>query len=194
MLDKATNLNSNIHITDSQSGFRAFARHTIPIFRFKSSGFGIESEMLSDAAEAGLRIMEVEIGVKYDLNGSTEHPLRHGIGVLMKIINDMEYRRPLFYFTIPGILICVFGITLGLMFFGNYIYGGSTSLLPTVLAVLLTIAGSFLVLTGIILHSMSRMINNLIPNFNQNLNAQTPKAGEASIELKSMQKPVKDNK
>jgi hypothetical protein len=61
VLDAATNLSGDLKITDSQSGFRAFAGHTIPVFGFHSTGYTIESEMLIDAAKAGLRIKEVEI-------------------------------------------------------------------------------------------------------------------------------------
>ena len=49
ILDKVTNLNSGLKITDSQSGFRAFAASTKEIFRFTAQGMAIESEMLADA-------------------------------------------------------------------------------------------------------------------------------------------------
>jgi glycosyltransferase involved in cell wall biosynthesis len=58
VLDKATNINSGLKITDSQSGFRAFAA-SVYIFRFNANGMAIESEMLDDAGKAGLRIKEV---------------------------------------------------------------------------------------------------------------------------------------
>jgi glycosyltransferase involved in cell wall biosynthesis len=57
VLDKATNINSGLKITDSQSGFRAFAA-SVYIFRFNANGMAIESEMLADAGKAGLRIKE----------------------------------------------------------------------------------------------------------------------------------------
>ena len=34
VLDKATNLNSELKIMDTQSGFRAFAAHATQVFRF----------------------------------------------------------------------------------------------------------------------------------------------------------------
>ena len=105
VLDKATNLNSGLKITDTQSGFRAYAAHAAQVFRFKQNGFGIESEMLTDAAKAGLRVQEVEIGVRYDVDCSTENPVSHGVRVLMDVLNDIELNRPLFYFTVPGIVI-----------------------------------------------------------------------------------------
>ena len=68
ILDTASNLNTGLNVTDTQSGFRAFARHTLSSFRFNSNGLAIESEMLMDAANAGLKIKEVEIGVRYDVD------------------------------------------------------------------------------------------------------------------------------
>jgi hypothetical protein len=41
----------------------------------------IESEMLADAGRSGLRIKEVEIGVRYDVDGSTISPIKHGLSV-----------------------------------------------------------------------------------------------------------------
>ena len=93
VLDIATNITSGTHVTDSQSGFRAFSGKTIPCFRFRDTGFGIESEMLADAAENNLRILEVPITVRYDVeNPSTNGPVNHVMGVLFKIIIDKLIR------------------------------------------------------------------------------------------------------
>ena len=81
VLDIATNISAGTKVTDSQSGFRAFSPQSKNVFRFKDTGFGIESEMLVDAAEAGLKIVEVPITVRYDLDGSTKDPITHGVGV-----------------------------------------------------------------------------------------------------------------
>jgi glycosyltransferase involved in cell wall biosynthesis len=170
VLDKATNLGSGLDITDSQSGFRAFIGHSLPIFRFNHSDFAIESEMLMDAANAGLRIKEVEIGVRYDVDGSTKNPVSHGLGVLIQIISDLQFQRPLFYFTLPGTIITLSGIVLGLMFFGEYLANSSSniahSLTPTILSLMMILAGGFLALTGIILDSMGKMIDRAINSQN----------------------------
>ncbi|MBI5680869.1 MAG: glycosyltransferase family 2 protein [Methanobacterium sp.] len=161
VLDTATNVGSGIPITDSQSGFRAFAASTVPTFRFSCADFGIESEMLIDAANAGLKIKEVKIGVRYDVDSSTKNPLFHGLEVLVNILNDIEFQRPLVYFTLPGGIIIIIGLMLGLAFFRDYVTGLSTNLAATILSILLTLGGAFLALTGIILDSMSRMINKM---------------------------------
>lgn len=163
VLDTATNLNSGLKITDSQSGFRAFAAYTLSAFRFNEAGFFIESEMLIDAANFGSRIKEVEIGVKYDQeNIHKENPVSHGLGVLVRILQDMEFNRPLYYFTLPGVVLIITGLILGLIFFGSYLDHRSTTLLPTVMAAMIGLAGIFVAFTGIILHSMARMIERSI--------------------------------
>jgi hypothetical protein len=161
VLDNATNLESGLNITDTQSGFRAFSTSTISIFRFRQNGLAIESEMLSDASRAGLRIKEVEIGVRYDVNCSTEHPIRHGIGVLIKVLQDMDLRRPLYYFTAPGIVFAAVGMGMGLSFLRDFYHGGNFYLGPALLAILLTLAGFFMAFNGILFHFISRLIHEL---------------------------------
>ncbi|BAW31306.1 MAG TPA: glycosyltransferase family 2 protein [Methanothermobacter sp.] len=161
ILDKATNISTRLEITDTQSGFRAFSKDSIPYFRFKENGFAIESEMLSDAAESNLKIVEVEIGVTYDVEGSTKHPISHGASVLYRIVRDMEIRRPLYYFTFPGLIIVTIGAILTLIFLRDYIIGKSIHMGPTILAIMLTLFGTFFMFTGIILDSMKKMITHI---------------------------------
>ncbi|KKH96466.1 dolichyl-phosphate mannose synthase [Methanosarcina sp. 1.H.T.1A.1] len=164
ILDKATNMNSSIQVTDSQSGFRAFAGYTKDIFRFNSNGMEIESEMLADAGNAGLRIKEVEIGVRYDVGHSTENPIRHGLMVLLKILKDMEFNRPLYYFTIPGIALGTGGIYMGINFLHTFYLGGGLNFGPTILMILLTLVGTFMAFTGIMLHSIAGIIRGSLKN------------------------------
>jgi len=158
ILDKATNANSGLEITDSQSGFRAFSGHTKNVFCFKQNGLAIESEMMADAAQVGLRIKEIEIGVRYDVDGSSEHPLKHGFVVLAKVLHHMELRRPLYYFTLPGFLMVAMGTGMGLEFLRTFYLGGSLSFGPTLAMMLITIIGAFMTMTGIMLHTISMII------------------------------------
>jgi glycosyltransferase involved in cell wall biosynthesis len=162
VLDAFSNLNSNLAITDTQSGFRAFAPHTVPVFGFRSTGLAIESEMLVDAAKAGLRIKEVGIGVRYDVDGSSEHPVSHGVKVLVRVLHDMELNRPLYYFTLPGIILGFAGLLMGLNLMSVFYHGGTLSYGLTLLMIILTLTGVFMAFTGIILHTMSRLITENI--------------------------------
>jgi glycosyltransferase involved in cell wall biosynthesis len=161
ILDRFTNMNSGLSITDSQSGFRAFAASTKDIFRFNAQGMAIESEMLADAGRSGLRIKEVEIGVRYDVDGSTENPIKHGLGVLLKVCKDIEYNKPIYCFTLPGVALGICGIYMGLSFLQTFYLGGSLYFGPTVLMVMLTLIGTFMAFTGILLHSISSLIKTI---------------------------------
>jgi len=160
VLDGFTNINSGLKITDSQSGFRAFAASTIDIFRFNANGMAIESEMLADAGKAGLRITEVEIGVRYDVDCSTKKPVQHGLEVLVLILKDMEFNKPLFYFTFPGMFLGIGGLYMGTLFLESFASGGSLNFGPTMLMVMLIVVGSFMSLTGILLHSLSAILRD----------------------------------
>lgn len=158
ILDHATNVNSGIRVTDTQSGFRAFGVNVAPIFHFRQNGFSVESDMLTEAASAGLRIKEVNIGVRYDVDCSTENPIVHGTKVLVNILKDMEFRRPLYYFAVPGLLLSIIGLYAGLDFFQESYRESSVHIGHMLLAVLLTMVGLLLTFTGVVLHFISRLI------------------------------------
>ena len=158
ILDRFTNLNSGLKITDSQSGFRAFAASTKEIFRFTAQGMAIESEMLADAGKSGLRIAEVEIGVRYDVDSSTINPIKHGFEVLVLVLKDIEFNRPLYYLTVPGLSLGVGGLYMGAHFLQNFMAGGYLNFGPTVLMALFIVVGTFMALTGILLHSVSAVM------------------------------------
>ncbi len=158
VLDRFTNLNSGLKITDSQSGFRAFAASTKDNFRFNAQGMAIESEMLADAAKSGIRIKEVEIGVRYDVDCSTKNPIEHGFGVLVMVLKDIEFNKPLYYFTVPGLSLGIGGLYMGAHFIRTFSMGGSLQFGPTMLMVLFIVIGTFMALTGILLHSVSSIM------------------------------------
>jgi len=96
----------------------------------------IESEMLADAGRHGLRITEVEISVRYDVDGSTENPIKHGFGVLMMVLKDIEFNRPLYYLTLPGSILGIIGLIMGVIFLREFILGKNLYFGPTMLMVL----------------------------------------------------------
>lgn len=160
VLDVATYLAGGLNVTDSQSGFRAYGRKAIENINLKGTDMSAGSEILIQARDYRLKFTEVEIHCRYDLeNCSSEHPFIHGPRVLFRILKDMEYRRPLYYFSVPGLMMVSVGVLMGLKFLQDYILGGYLRFGPTLLMVMLTIIGAFMVFTGIILHAISRMIS-----------------------------------
>jgi glycosyltransferase involved in cell wall biosynthesis len=155
VLNIATNIVGGINVSDSQSGFRAYDRRAIDSISIDDEGMSAGSEILLHAADNRLKIAEVAIRCSYDVErASTQNPVSHGLGVLLILLHDMELRRPLFYFTLPGIALSVFGLGVGLFLY----FGGQLDYGLTMILILMTIVGSFMAFTGIILHAISRLI------------------------------------
>lgn len=163
VLDMATNSAGGINVTDSQSGFRAYGKRAIDCIRIDGDGMSAGSEILLQVKDNNLKIEEVEIHCRYDVeDASTENPVSHGVRVLLNLLHDMELRRPLYYFTLPGTIIASAGIAMGLELLRIFYDGGALGSVPTLLMMLLTLVGLFMAFTGILLHSISRLIDQSI--------------------------------
>ncbi len=163
VLDVATNKAGGINVSDSQSGFRAYGKRAIEKIKIDGDGMSAGSEILLQAKDNNLKVKEVEIQCRYDIEGtSTENPVGHGLRVLVDLLQNMELRRPLFYFTVPGMIFATIGIIMGLNFLRIFYHGGSLSFGPTLLMILLTLVGSFMAFTGLILHSLSKLLDHSI--------------------------------
>ncbi|MBE6487478.1 MAG: glycosyltransferase family 2 protein [Methanosphaera stadtmanae] len=154
VLDTATNIASGVKLTDTQSGFRAFSSKSIDFFEFNPDGFGIESDMLIEASNHNLRIMEIEITVRYDVQTTTENPIIQGLSVLMRILEIMRFNRPLYFYGIGGSIILFFGIlivlALNITVYGNNMYYMAVGF--TIIAI-----GVILILSGILTDTLNRV-------------------------------------
>lgn len=152
--DTTAKMNFDLKITDTQSGFRAYAAYTKNVFRFSGKKTAIENEMLADAGRSGLRITEVEIGTLKNSRPSTRNPIKYIQKALETIGEDMEANKPLYLYSVPGFGFATCGLLMGFklleaFFLGNAIYFG-----PTFLTIFLALTGAYMTLKGIVLHSM----------------------------------------
>ncbi|RXA19729.1 glycosyltransferase family 2 protein [Methanosarcina sp. MSH10X1] len=159
ILDRFTNLSSGLTITDSQSGFRAFAASTKDLFRFNAQGMAIESEMLADAGKSGLRIKEVEIGVRYDINSNFRNPIKFFAEILLRVMEDLEVNRPLYFYSVPGFALATVALYMGVRLFESFYLGvESVSFGLAFLMIFLALLGIFMTVTGIVMYSMAGLI------------------------------------
>lgn len=163
VLDIATNVVGGINVTDSQSGYRAYGHRAIDCISIDGDGMSAGSEILLQAKDNKLKVEEVEIHCRYDVErASTQNPVSHGVKVLLILLQDMELRRPLYYFTLPGMVFATVGIGIGLDLLRTFYHGEPLNYGMTLLMILLTLVGSFMAFTGIILHAISRLIDQSI--------------------------------
>lgn len=104
---------SKAKVTDSQSGFRAYSAKALATIAPSGGGFSVESQLLIDAQKAGLRIGETRIHCRYDVDGSTENPVKHAGGVLNELLVQIGMLHPLLFMALPGFLFLVGGIGFG---------------------------------------------------------------------------------
>ena len=156
VLLRSTRLASKTNISDSESGFRALSSKAINELELKETGFAIESEMITSAADKNLKITEVPISNIYTMDGSTLNPIRHGIEVLSRVIAMISQRRPLFFFGLAGGLLLLAGLITGIRVLNIAATKGDLAIGSTILTTLLIIAGISSIFTGIILNVLNR--------------------------------------
>jgi len=149
-------LASKADISDSESGFRALSPKAIHDLELEANGFAIESEMITVAADKNLKITEVPISNIYTKDGSTLHPIRHGIDVLSRVIVMISERRPLFVFGLAGGILLVIGLVFGFRVINIAATTGDLAVGSAVLTALFIIAGILSIFTGIILNALSK--------------------------------------
>ena len=153
---RSSRLASKTNVVDSESGYRALSPRAIKKLDLKAKGFGIESEMITNAADKKLKITEVPISNIYTKDGSTLHPIRHGIDVLSRIIVMISQRRPLFFFGLAGGILLVIALIIGIRVINIAATTGTLAIGSTILTTLFIIAGILTIFTGIILNALGR--------------------------------------
>ena len=161
LFNTITKWGSGVHVSDSQSGFRALSRKALNVACFTSQGFSVESEMQFLANEKGLTIAEVPVTIRYP--DQPKRPvLVHGMQVLNGILHLVGQHRPLFYFGVPGTLLLSVGIIWGLWVLDIYRRTAQLAVGYTLFSILLSMIGIIFLSTGITLHSVRGLIINLL--------------------------------
>jgi len=161
VLDKITNLASELPFRDTQSGFRAYSKKAIESIRFQTNGFGADSEILVDASKKGLRISEEKISVVYNTGKktSTKNPVSHSGEVITSLLELIAIRHPLKYLGIPGLILIIIGIGFGIW---SIAYFNEARFFPIpilVFALGSIILGAMLLLMSVVLYGISKIKN-----------------------------------
>src|SRR2546428_2631085 len=159
-LDKMTNLASELHVRDTQSGFRAYSRKAIDLISFESDGFGADSEILIGGSKKGLRIVEEKVTVLYDIGHktSTKDPVSQTTDVVTSIIELIALRRPLSYMGIPSLVLIAIGITYSVVVVAIFNQTRYFSIPSTLVAMGTLVIGIMLLLMSVVLFAIGRAL------------------------------------
>lgn len=162
ILDKFTKLAANLPFEDTQSGFRAYSKNAIEKISFSTNGFGVDSEILIDAAKKDLKITEQYVTVIYNTGDktSTKNPVSHSMGVIVSIIELIAINHPLKYLGIPGVVLFIIGISYSVLVMAMFNETRYFSIPSTLLALGSLVIGLMLLLMSVVLYSISYQSRN----------------------------------
>ena len=159
ILDRMTNLASELSIEDSQSGYRAYSKKSIEEIKFDINGFGSDAEILIDAAKKGFRISEEKVKVIYNtgMKTSTKNPIHHSGEVITSLLEIIAIKSPLKFMGIPGAILLVIGIIFAINVVSVFNETSYFSIAFTLAGITFFVVGSMLVLIAVLLYSISRI-------------------------------------
>ncbi|MFQ5996416.1 MAG: glycosyltransferase family 2 protein [Dehalococcoidales bacterium] len=155
-----TRILSRSKLSDTESGFRAFSRQAIAVLEPKEKGMAISAETVSEATAKGLRITEVPISAIYTPDGSTLNPVKHGFGVLNRIMVMISERRPLLFFGIGGGISIALGIFAGVVVLQKLFASQVLHVGTALISMLLITIGMLSIFVGIILNVLVKRMSN----------------------------------
>ena len=164
VLDYATSFGNGGHLTDSQCGFRAFNQKAMESLTPKLNGddFTVESEQIIKAHELGLKIGQADVSCKYkNLDTSTKNPATHGFSVLRYVIWLVAEKRPLLFIALPGFMLCLLGLFLGIRTLYYYNQMKVFLLSYAILVSIFLIIGVLAIFIGLMLNVLPHMIKRI---------------------------------
>ena len=160
IITSAANYGTNLKISDSQSGFRAYSRKAISTIHPTEQGMSVSTEILLKISNKGLSLAEVPISIIYGPDTSEHNSVSHGVSVLMNTLKYISIKHPIKFYGIPGLLLTILGVILGGVFLDAYLNDQVVFYGSLLGAVVLFLLGAILSVTAIILFSIANLIRD----------------------------------
>lgn len=146
------------HLSDSQSGFRAFRRTQIESLRLKATGMEFASEMLVRAAQTSLVVKEIPLGYRERVGESKLSTWRDGRRHLELIVKT----SPNLLLWYPGLILLVAGVAISVYeIIGADAGIGSLKWQPIFLGPILLSLGLIAALSGAVMSRYSRWATSI---------------------------------
>ena len=144
-------------ITDAMTGYRVMSRSFVKSFPLLAKGFEIEVEMDIEAIDKHWRVTEVPIEYRDRPEGSYSKlsTFRDGLKVIAMIMGLFKDYKPLFLFSLFGILSFAVGLAVGIPVVVDYFHTHLVARFPSaILATALCLAGMLSFACGLILDTI----------------------------------------
>lgn len=152
------NVSTDIKVSDSQSGFRAYNNKVLKEIVPSDYGMGVSTEILIKANSKKFRISEVSITILYDGDTSTHNPVSHGASVVLSTMKFISIEHPLKFYGIPGIIFLVMGLFFVVWTIQEFTATRQIWTNLTLVGIGSTLIGTVLILTSIMLFSLVSVV------------------------------------
>lgn len=151
VLDEAVSRKAGAKLEDTQSGFRAYSSRALASLDFKEKGMAVESQVLIDAARAGLKIVGIQVSTKYSGIKTKRNPITHFSDVMDYIISRTVVDSPLLYLGVPGLAALLLGISAGTWVVSTFFDIHQIAFGTALISAILIITGTITLATALIL-------------------------------------------
>ena len=152
------NISTDIKVSDSQSGFRAYNNNVLKEIVPSDHGMGVSTEILIKANNKKFRISEVPITILYEGDTSTHNPVSHGASVIFSTMKFVSIEHPLKFYGIPGIIFLVMGLFFVVWTIQEFTATRQIWTNLTLVGIGSTLIGTVLILTSIMLFSLVSVV------------------------------------
>ena len=163
VITAASNLSSELGIKDTQSGFRAFSKTALERLRFDAEGMELSLELLEDAHEKHLTVLEIPTIIRYDVpKGSSFTAVSHGFTVMTWAMLSLSQKKPLLVLGLPGFGLLATGAAMGMRTAQSFTMQIDTIIGSGMSAIWIGLLGLSLMATGLVLQSAQRFLRLLL--------------------------------
>lgn len=146
-------------VKDGQTGFRAMRKEVLET-AMPENKYTYTQEMIIRSAEEGWRIRSVPITFVERVSGESRlisHPFSYAMRSWLIIIRTMRDYHPLSFFGVPGSLLILVGLIIGVALFYKFTITGAIGRTPSIiLTALLIIVGLQFIFMGLIADMMRK--------------------------------------
>jgi len=161
VVNKAWKFASSDSLTDTQCGFRAYSRRAIEGIDITEAGMSASLEVLDQASDKNLKVVEVPVSERYGADTSTMRPGKHGMELINYIIKKLKEEHPLLIFGGGGMLLTVIGLGFGILALNSYFETRYLPYGPTLIAGVTIYVGTLMIFGGLILNAIQSVAAKL---------------------------------
>ncbi len=144
-------------ITDAQSGFRAYKATIIKDIIPEDNTMAASIEILAKAKTKNLRIKEVPTVIISHRGASKQNPLMHFATIIVRIIQFVIEKHPLLLLSLPGTIVLIVSIVLGLLFIQEYHTARTIDITLALATTITLVIGILLATIGLIFYALARI-------------------------------------